>query len=385
VSINFTPNDALLDMDEFKVYRTAFDNLAETKNRKKQKTFKALKADEQQTELMKRFTVYSREIEKEKLYYFMLVYNNPQNVLVIKSPSGTSESKRFLGYEWSNRKGAEGIKYVGIVTENNSDDETLSRLKGIKSIQTPLFNPANLSDMSKINSMIRANFIGNPVCENEFIKQYRLVDMLDFSGVKFEKQINLTAAKTVEVVSKFPLMTLASLAEFNPSKTEISEIPDDTIVSFVEMSSVNNDGIIESRVDRPLHELRGGSYTYFREDDIIVAKITPCYENGKCALATGLTNGLGMGSSEFHVIRCGERILNNYMFAYINRDIIREAGKSHMTGASGHRRVPVEYYKQLQIPLPPLDVQSKIVEAYEAVGAEYQHICISIEEYKEKY
>ncbi len=211
--LNSMPSDTLLDVDEFRVYRTAFDNLAEIKTRKKQKTFKALKADEQQAELSKRFTAYCREIEKDKLYYFMLAYSNRQNVVVVKSPSGTNESKRFLGYEWSSRKGAEGIKYIGIAAGDDSDDETLSRLKGIKSIQTPLFNPADLSDMSKINSMIRANFIGEPICENEFVKQYRLVDMLDFGGVKFEKQINLIVTKSFDIVSKWPLALLPTVCE----------------------------------------------------------------------------------------------------------------------------------------------------------------------------
>ena len=384
--LNSAPSENLLSSDAFKAYRTAFDSLTETKNRIKQKTFKALGTDAQKAELLKRFTEYAREIEKDKLYYYMLAYSNPQEVVVVKSPSGTSESKRFLGYEWSSRKGAEGIKYIGVATSDDRDDETLSRLKGIKSIQTPLFNPADLADVDKINSVIRANFNGELIGDGqcEFVKRYRLVDMIDFHGVKFEKQISLIAAKTLEVVSKYPTESLASLAETNPSKSEISKVPDDTIVSFVEMSSISNQGFIENKVDRPLHELRSGSYTYFKDEDIIIAKITPCYENGKCALATGLTNGLGMGSSEFHVIRCGERINNRYMFAYLNRDIIREVGESHMTGASGHRRVPDDYYKQLQIPLPPPDIQREIVAACEEVDTTYNRTRMSIEEYRKK-
>lgn len=159
--------------------------------------------------MLKRFTTFTREIEKDKLYYFMLAYSNLQTVVVVKSPSGTNESKRFLGYEWSSRKGAEGIKFIGVAAGDDKDDETLSRLKGIKSIQTPLFNSADLMAVSKINSIIRANFNGEFVSDSEFIKQYRLVDMLDFSGAKFEKAISLSAVSVVEVVSKFPVINLS--------------------------------------------------------------------------------------------------------------------------------------------------------------------------------
>ena len=108
-------------------------------------------------------------------------------------------------------------------------------------------------------------------------------------------------------------------------------------------------------------EVRKGSYTSFQENDIIIAKITPCMENGKCALATGLTNGIGMGSSEFHVFRCGTEILPKYLFGYLNRQVIRQKAEKMMAGSSGHRRVPIRFYQQLLIPVPPLNDQQKIV------------------------
>lgn len=135
------------------------------------------------------------------------------------------------------------------------------------------------------------------------------------------------------------------------------------MVSFVEMASVSNMGYIESMVDRPFGDVRKGSYTYFGEGDIIIAKITPCMENGKCAIARGLTNGIGFGSSEFHVLRCHEDVIRvDYLFGYLNRDEIREKAERAMTGASGHRRVPISFYEELRIPLVPLNEQDKIVD-----------------------
>lgn len=153
----------------------------------------------------------------------------------------------------------------------------------------------------------------------------------------------------------------------NPSKTDIRDIPDDTVVSFVEMSSISNDGGIEVKIDKNLGDLRKGSYTYFSENDIIIAKITPCMENGKCAIAKQLTNKLGMGSSEFHVFRIKDDYSTEFVFTFLNRKQIREEAEKVMTGSSGHRRVPINFYKDLSIPVPPLAEQQRIVEQITAL------------------
>ncbi len=153
----------------------------------------------------------------------------------------------------------------------------------------------------------------------------------------------------------------------NPSKREIANIDENTIVSFVEMASVADKGYIQNKVDKPLKELREGGYTYFAENDILIAKITPCMENGKCAIAKNLTNGLGMGSSEFHIFRTHKGLNNKFLFACLNQDSIRQEAAKSMTGSSGHRRVPINFYESLKIPLPPLEAQEKIVYIIESI------------------
>ncbi|MCD8108191.1 MAG: N-6 DNA methylase [Oscillospiraceae bacterium] len=155
--------------------------------------------------------------------------------------------------------------------------------------------------------------------------------------------------------------SLEELVVFNPPKSEIADLDNSLPVSFVEMASVSNQGYIESKVDKPLSQLKTGSYTYFTENDIIIAKITPCMENGKCAIATGLTNGIAFGSSEFHVLRCKENVLNKYVFGFINRESVRQDAAKVMTGSSGHRRVPVSFYEKLSIPVIPLIEQELLV------------------------
>lgn len=129
------------------------------------------------------------------------------------------------------------------------------------------------------------------------------------------------------------------------------------------MSSVSNDGFITYKEDKTLKQLKKGSYTLFQDEDIIIAKITPCMENGKCALARNLTNGIAMGSSEFHVLRTNNDIvINDYLFHLLNRQVVRDFAEQNMTGTSGHRRVPIKWYEDLDIPVPPINVQKQIVE-----------------------
>ena len=121
-----------------------------------------------------------------------------------------------------------------------------------------------------------------------------------------------------------------------------------------------SDGASSGRVD--ILDLTKGSYTYFREDDIIIVKIMPCMENGKCAFATDLTNGLANGEIEFHVIRANENIvLGKYIFALLNRESVRKEAEKNMTGSSGHRRVPASFYENYRIPVPDLTTQQQFI------------------------
>jgi restriction endonuclease S subunit len=168
--------------------------------------------------------------------------------------------------------------------------------------------------------------------------------------------------------SKFNKEKLSQLAITNPSKTEIADLDTNTLISFVDMPSVSNDGYIANKIDKPYYEIKNGSYTYFRECDIIIAKITPCMENGKCAIAANLTNELALGSSEFHVIRTiNDKINTKYLFTLLNRKSVRIEAEKSMTGASGHRRVPIAFYENLEIPVPPLSEQQKIVSEIEKI------------------
>ena len=335
----------------------------------------------------RRFTLnFIREIEKEKLYYYLLAASNPQPVLVVQSPLNETKKDRkeqqFLGYEWSNAKGREGIHYLntGEIKKSNADDEdadddTISQIMGVDGIVTPLFSPLDLSNKTKVNSLVCGNFTGssNDIPEDleAIVHEYALTDMLNFTRVEFDKELSTSVAYKLNFESKYPLIPLKRCVELNPSKSELKDMDDNLVVSFVEMSSVSENGYISFKEDKLYKDVKG-SYTYFAEDDLIFAKITPCMENGKCAIATGLSNGIGFGSSEFHVFRCQKEILNSYLFALLNTNEVRWYAKKNMKGSSGHRRVPVDFYASLEIPMPPMDVQKKIAEECEKIDKNFR-------------
>ncbi|UWR44628.1 restriction endonuclease subunit S [Phaeobacter inhibens] len=161
--------------------------------------------------------------------------------------------------------------------------------------------------------------------------------------------------------------TLVDLVTFNPKHDP--ETNRDQVISFVPMPAVNeHSGTISEPKERPLAEMWKG-FTHFADGDVIFAKITPCMENGKTAIARDLKNGIACGSTEFHVLRPSEGILADYLWRYMRQKSFRDEAAKHMTGAVGQRRVPKPYLEQLRFPLPPLAEQRRIVEKLDQLSA----------------
>ena len=160
---------------------------------------------------------------------------------------------------------------------------------------------------------------------------------------------------------------LGEVCEINPSKKEITSISNDLEVSFIPMDAVDEGkGEIVNSEIRKIKEVRKG-YTYFKEEDVIFAKITPCMENGKCAIAKNLVNKLGFGSTEFHVIRPLNSVLSEWIWFYLRQQHIREEATKYFTGSVGQQRVPKEFLENLLLPLPSLPEQKRIVARIEAL------------------
>jgi type I restriction enzyme, S subunit len=183
---------------------------------------------------------------------------------------------------------------------------------------------------------------------------------------------------------------LGEVALFRPNKKEVkSVLLDSDEVSFVPMESLKIDQIaLAEHEPKPLGEVYSG-YTYFCDGDVLLAKITPCFENGKLGVANGLVNGVGFGSSEFFVFRPANNLLPSYLYHFLNRQSFREWAKGQMTGAVGHKRVPKELIESLPIPLPPLEEQQRIVaildEAFEGLARARTHAEANLQNARELF
>ena len=155
------------------------------------------------------------------------------------------------------------------------------------------------------------------------------------------------------------LARLGDVCKINPKKTDDTKLKPDLQVSFVPMPAVSEKGEIDPSEIKVYDEVKTG-FTYFREDDVLFAKITPCMENGKGAIAKGLCNGIGFGSTEFHVLRPIGNISNSYwIYAVTSFEQFRVDAASNMTGSAGQRRVPASFLESYRVSIPPIELQNE--------------------------
>ncbi|MDI6916914.1 MAG: restriction endonuclease subunit S [Thermoplasmatales archaeon] len=184
------------------------------------------------------------------------------------------------------------------------------------------------------------------------------------SGEKYKKLPPVDAENLPELPEGWCWTRLEGISEINP-KFNGETILGGIDVTFLPMKCVEElTGHIDLTFTKKLSEVKKG-YTPFINGDLLFAKITPCMENGKVAIAHSLKNGIGFGSTEFHVIRLSEALPRKFFFFFLIREELRGAAQRKMTGSAGQLRVPVNYMHQIPIPLPPLIEQHKIVEEIE--------------------
>lgn len=169
---------------------------------------------------------------------------------------------------------------------------------------------------------------------------------------------------------EIPRVPIREICTLNPPKREVRDLPGDTVISFVPMADLREwDISFRPSETKALGEV-GNSYTYFADNDVLLAKVTPCFENGKAGIAKGLESGIGFGSSEFYVLRTGEEVLPEWVYRCVTHETFRAQAIPQMTGTGGLQRVPRAFVERFKIPLPPLEVQREIVaeiEGYQRV------------------
>ena len=210
-------------------------------------------------------------------------------------------------------------------------------------------------------------------------EQKRLAEVLWAAENTLEKYKNLVKSTDELVKSQFiemfgnigedtkgwGLVALDECCELNPKKSREVRLKAGIEVSFIPMPAVSEDGVIDCSVVKQYEQVQTG-FTYFAENDVLFAKITPCMENGKGAIARGLKNGLGLGSTEFHVLRPLNGVCNPaWLYALTTFTKFRHDAAKKMTGSAGQRRVPASFLATYKVSVPPIELQNKFASFVE--------------------
>ncbi len=180
-------------------------------------------------------------------------------------------------------------------------------------------------------------------------------------GKKYKEPEPIDTSDLQELPKSWEWVSLEQCCLFNP-KHPLDILPQDRPVTFVPMSAVDAEiGAIVTPEVKQFGKVRKG-YTHFIEGDVLFAKITPCMENGKIAIAKNLTNGIGCGTTEFHVLRPLGGLLSEYIYYYVRQEKFRKKAAANMKSTVGQLRVPTEFVKKQTFPLPPIPEQHRIVQ-----------------------
>lgn len=228
------------------------------------------------------------------------------------------------------------------------------------------------SQLGQVKAELRA-WLGTIRADDEAVLETSLGFAVEKTRLSEDGQYNLSGGRYRKAIKNdyvVPRVPIGNVCVINPRKSEIGSLPPETIVSFVPMAVLSENRISFHPSDiKPLSEV-GATYTYFAEGDVLLAKVTPCFENGKAGIARGLSNGIGFGSSEFYVLRPGENVLAQWVYHCVMHPSFRTPAIENMTGTGGLQRVPRDFVARFEIPLPPLEVQREIVteiEGYQKV------------------
>lgn len=182
------------------------------------------------------------------------------------------------------------------------------------------------------------------------------------------------------IPEEWDVSNLSDIAEINPKKEVLYNEKE---VSFIAMEHISNAGRVINKETRNYGEVSKG-YTAFKDEDVLLAKITPCFENGKKAIVRNLKNGYGFGSTEFHVLRSkDERSIPEFLYYYVSTNKFRQQAELNMTGSAGQKRVPTIFLNDNKLVVPPLKEQQKIAEILSTVDSQIDDTDKLIEKTKE--
>ncbi|EKM9077595.1 N-6 DNA methylase [Campylobacter coli] len=344
--LNGNLDSKLAELEAFKDYRNAFRQTSDYKKLKESKIYK--ESEDKQSLEDKAFLAYAQAIEKDKLLYFSLSLN--QEVLIIKSPSDIKEQKKFLGYEWSNRKGDEGLKEL--------HEPYLS----------PLFERGNPQNETKLNTLIYKSFLNTldviPQELQTYATKARLVDMIDFEKVEFNKAISLNPSNLMQNEMSNPFVN---------SKYEL--------VEFGQLTKSLGKG------RRPASFAdSNGKYPFIKSSRILEKCNEYDFDIEALIIGDGGSANIhyinGKFSSSDHTyifINNKKNIILKFIYYVINSNLhILEVGFKGIA----LKNIAKSFIQSLKIPLPPFEIQKQIVAECEKVEEQYNTIRMSVEEYQ---
>ncbi|MDV2484720.1 restriction endonuclease subunit S [Acinetobacter towneri] len=282
-----------------------------------------------------------------------------QNAINRVRPKVHNQSKFFLYWMYF----LKSTDFINIICNK----ATIAHYTAEKLEASPLVLPSS-DEQTQI-----ANFLDHETAQIDSLiaKQEKLIELL-----KEKRQAVISHAVTkglnpdvamkdsgVEWLGKVPehwdITRIKYIAELTPKKSEVLNT-DQRLCTFVPMEKLKLGSLIKDE-EKPISEVIGG-YTYFKDGDLLLAKVTPCFENKNMVVASGLKNGIGFGSSEIYVLRTNNRISNQFLYYRLQEEQFMELGTGAMTGAGGLKRVPSDYLNNFIFALPPLEEQFIIGE-----------------------
>ncbi|MCD5401458.1 restriction endonuclease subunit S [candidate division NPL-UPA2 bacterium] len=192
--------------------------------------------------------------------------------------------------------------------------------------------------------------------------------------MKVKTEINSSAIRSPE--SELPpgwrWVRLGEVCEINPPRPKTFGRSPDASTTFVPMSAVDEKRGAVTRPEVVPYSKVSKGYTYFEENDVLFAKITPCMQNGKHVIAKHLIDGRGFGTTEFHVLRANSEILPEWIHFFIRQPYFLQEATAHFTGAVGQQRVPYSFLSDYLIPLPPIEEQKRIATKLQGLMQEVE-------------
>ena len=343
--LNGILNESLENTEIFTEYKIAFEKSSEYKNLLKSRAYKD-SSNKSQLE-KESFIIFARNIEKNKLLYFSLIHK--QKTMIIQAPSDNKAIKKFLGYEWSNAKGAEGLHELG------------------EPYTTPLYERENIENTNKIAYLIRQAFLNGEIEISPELSDFAIYaplhSSIDFKSANFNKAINLSLATAVAINpfenSKYQLVKLQNICEMYQPKT----ISKKDFKENGKYKVYGANGVI-------------GQYDNFNHEN---SEIAMACRGATCG-AINITEPKSWITGNSMVIKPKENSLLQKFLATI---LLFSNLKSAING-SAQPQITRENLSKLKIPLPPLDIQKQIVAECESVESENSRILNEIAEQKEQ-